>query len=91
MNSENLIYTLFISCLILQLFYKLYFNSRLLFLKSKSKIKDHPISVIICARNEVENLRKNLTQIFTQKYQNFEVIVVNDRSWDKSIEFLERK
>ena len=90
MNFENLIYILFISSLILQLFYRLYFNSRLLFLKSKSKIKDHPISVIICARNEVENLRKNLTQIFTQKYQNFEVIVVNDRSWDKSIEFLEK-
>lgn len=48
-----------------------------------------PISVIICARNERENLEKYLPQVFEQDYPNFEVIVVNDRSWDGTADFLE--
>ena len=90
MLIENIIFSLFISSLIVQLFYKLYFNIRLLFLDRKVKIKNHPISVIICARNELENLKLNLPKILKQNYRNFEVIVVNDRSWDKSIDYLEK-
>lgn len=48
-----------------------------------------PISVIVCARNEAENLKKYLPSIFEQDYPNFEVIVVNDRSWDGTADLLE--
>lgn len=48
-----------------------------------------PISVIICARNERENLEKYLPSIFEQEYPNFEVVVVNDRSWDGTADLLE--
>jgi glycosyltransferase involved in cell wall biosynthesis len=41
-----------------------------------------PVSVIICARNEEENLAKNLALILEQEYPVFEVIVVNDCSED---------
>jgi biofilm PGA synthesis N-glycosyltransferase PgaC len=47
-----------------------------------------PVSVIICARNEAENLQKNLPFIFNQKNIEFEVIVVNDCSMDNSDEVL---
>lgn len=43
-----------------------------------------PVSVIICARNEAENLQQNLPLILSQSYPNFEVIVVNDCSNDES-------
>jgi len=43
-----------------------------------------PVSVIIAARNEEENLLKNLPGILEQDYLTFEVIVVNDRSLDES-------
>ena len=43
-----------------------------------------PISVIISARNEAQNLRENLPSILTQKYPKFEVVVVNDCSSDSS-------
>lgn len=49
---------------------------------------DFPVSVIICARNEAENLKKNLPFIFNQKNITFEVIVVNDCSYDNSDEIL---
>lgn len=37
-----------------------------------------PLSVIICAHEEVENLRRNLPAILEQDYPQFEVIVIND-------------
>lgn len=47
-----------------------------------------PISVIICARNESENLLRNLPSVLNQDYPNFEVIVINDGSTDESEEVL---
>jgi len=44
----------------------------------------HPVSVIICAKNEAENLKKNLPYILNQNYPFFEVIVVNDNSTDET-------
>jgi cellulose synthase/poly-beta-1,6-N-acetylglucosamine synthase-like glycosyltransferase len=45
---------------------------------------DEPVSVIICAKNEAENLKLFLPQILNQKYPSYEVIVVNDSSEDDS-------
>jgi glycosyltransferase involved in cell wall biosynthesis len=46
--------------------------------------KNNDISVIICAKNEYENLKNNLPKILEQDYANYEVIVVNDCSTDDS-------
>lgn len=43
-----------------------------------------PVSVIICARNEDENLTEFLPKVLSQTYPNFEVIVVNDCSYDNT-------
>lgn len=44
-----------------------------------------PVSVIICARNEDDNLTEFLPKILTQEYPaDFEVIVVNDCSFDNT-------
>ncbi len=43
-----------------------------------------PVSVIICARNEDENLTEFLPKVLTQDHPNFEVIVVNDCSYDNT-------
>ena len=43
-----------------------------------------PASVIICAKNEEEHLREFLPKILSQDYHDFEVIVVNDCSWDNT-------
>lgn len=47
------------------------------------------ISVIIAAKNEAENLKTFLPFILNQKYENFEVVVVNDGSWDKTQDVLD--
>ena len=48
-----------------------------------------PISVVICARNEAKNLLQNIPLIVNQKYYEFEILIVNDRSWDETKEVLE--
>ncbi|ADV44060.1 glycosyltransferase [Bacteroides helcogenes] len=47
-----------------------------------------PVSVIICAREESENLRRNLSGILEQDYPQFEVIVINDGDTDESEDYL---
>ncbi len=74
---------------IIQMIYYWGLFSRLAFYKPKKKeAAPPPVSVIICAKNEYQNLLKNLTSVLEQEYPDFEVIVVNDASDDDSIELL---
>ena len=50
---------------------------------------DIPVSVIISARNEAQNLAEYLPFILKQNYPDFEVVVVDDCSFDKSWVILE--
>ncbi|MGC8824061.1 MAG: glycosyltransferase [Bacteroidales bacterium] len=49
-----------------------------------------PVSVVICARNEAENLEKYLPMVLEQDYPDYEVIVVNDCSDDDTEDVLKR-
>ena len=68
----------------IQLFYFLFFFSGVAFGRTKKllPVPREPLSVVICARNEAENLKENLPLILGQDYPDFEVIVVNDNSTD---------
>lgn len=46
--------------------------------------KPEPVSIIICAKNEDENLTEFLPKVLEQDYPEFEVLVVNDCSWDNT-------
>ena len=78
-------------CFAVQLYYSLFIHLKLALVKVDDLpgYARKPISVIICARNEAENLAKYLPAVLQQDYPNFEVIVVNDRSWDGTREVLE--
>jgi len=81
---------LFVLAAAMQLFYYLFFYARMAFYKAKSQNTGKPpVSVIIAARNEYDNLSQNLPVILEQDYPDFEVIVVNDGSWDDSSSLLE--
>ncbi len=88
-NYINIISGVFAVCLILQLYYYLGIYSRLLFFrKNVTRTIKEPVSVIICARNEGQNLDKFLPSILTQDYPDYEVIVVNDCSTDDTDEVI---
>lgn len=70
---------------LIQLFYYLYFYAAVYSYKPPvDNTEKQPVSVIICARNEGENLKKFLPAILEQDYPDYEVIVVNDCSEDNS-------
>ncbi|MGB0882868.1 MAG: glycosyltransferase [Vicingaceae bacterium] len=76
---------IYLGSFIIQLFYYLFIFSRLAFFKAEnSDGEELPISVIICAKNERENLLEYLPLYLNQQYSKFEVIVVNDNSVDDS-------
>ena len=47
-----------------------------------------PVSIIVCAHDEEQNLRELLPLLLDQNYNDFEVIVVNDRSNDNTYDYL---
>lgn len=85
-NPLLLIPVFFAITFLIQLFYYLFYYSRILFIKNVHHVTgiNNPVSVIICARNEAENLKNNLHLVLNQNYPDFEVIVVNDCSEDES-------
>ena len=82
---------LFLLTVLTQLFYYWGVFSRLAFSSgSPAGTKEFPsVSVVLCARNEAENLRALLPQLLKQDYPDFEVLVVNDLSDDDTREVLE--
>ncbi|MBI5218297.1 MAG: glycosyltransferase [Bacteroidia bacterium] len=81
---------IFLLCGFIQLIYYILY-SRILFYKKKKIAASHiPVSIIVCAKNEAENLQKFLPDILTQEYPEYEVVVVNDCSEDETEDILER-
>ncbi|OFY84399.1 MAG: hypothetical protein A3F72_01130 [Bacteroidetes bacterium RIFCSPLOWO2_12_FULL_35_15] len=84
-----LFFILYGFALLVQLWYYLGYFSRLAFYK-KSELPSNtpPVSIIICARNEDHNIVEFLPHIFEQEYPEFEVVVVNDCSFDNTGDIL---
>jgi glycosyltransferase involved in cell wall biosynthesis len=91
-HTWEIVFYLFCFATLVQIFYYSFFFSRLAFYKEKSKqqSQQHPVSVIICAKDEDENIARYLPGVLVQKYSTtHEVIVVNDNSIDDSKYILE--
>lgn len=74
---------------LIQVFYYLfYYLAPAMFRYPDAPAKKDQVSVIICARNEEENLRNFLPAVLEQDYPGYEVIVVNDCSEDNSYNVL---
>jgi glycosyltransferase involved in cell wall biosynthesis len=75
---------LFAASLLIQLYFTIFIHWKLRgFSPVSAGIRPPvPVSVIICARNEEANLRRHLPAILEQDYPYFEVVVVNDCSYD---------
>lgn len=77
--------------LLILLYYYFGVFGKLAFYKPQpsAKTTHEPVSIIIAARNEYENLQKYLIPILEQDYPHFEVVVINDCSFDSSQAYLE--
>jgi glycosyltransferase involved in cell wall biosynthesis len=74
--------------LLIQITYFLFF----LYAFSKKVVKKPvpavPVSVIVCAQDEEQNLRELVPLLLAQSHLEFEIIIVEDRSNDNSFEYL---
>ncbi|MDW5287811.1 glycosyltransferase [Formosa sp. PL04] len=90
MVALDIIFYIFVAIVFIQLFYYLIFLRTFAFLKSEHpQKKDIPVSVIVCAKNEEENLKQFLPSILNQEYSNFEVVLINDASHDDTLSVFE--
>lgn len=91
--THHVLFYLLVLLFLVECFYFYFFFIRVPVFSSSGTAKQKeenlpPVSVIICARNERDNLLKHLPLILEQNYPNFEVIVVNDGSTDDSEDIL---
>lgn len=84
------LFILILPLVILLSYYCIFFTA--IFKRPKKKENEEEgMSIIICAKNEEENLKKLIPKLLAQNYQNYEVIVINDGSWDGSHQYLEEQ
>jgi glycosyltransferase involved in cell wall biosynthesis len=86
-HSREIIFYSFAFITAIQLFYYWFFFSRIAFFKKNKRTahQQHPVSVVVCARDEAANLANNLPGVLVQTYPTtHEVIVVNDNSVDET-------
>jgi hypothetical protein len=71
-TTEQILFYLFLAVSAIQVFYYIWFFSRVAFFKAtiKNQSQQHPVSVIICSRDEDENLARNLPGILVQQYSS---------------------
>ena len=80
---------LFFAAFLIQLgYYLLVFLKLPLYKPAKKRKSAKSVSVIICAKNEEENLERFLPRVLEQDYPEFEVVVVNDCSTDGTEQLL---
>jgi glycosyltransferase involved in cell wall biosynthesis len=82
---RDVLFVVFCVVALVQLFYYTYFFTRVMNYKPSGKAtsQTHPVSVIICAKDESLNLAKHLPAVLEQQYKTtHEIIVVDDNSFD---------
>lgn len=86
---DVLFYSFVVVVLIQVLYYGVLFGSFAFSKEEKPKGKNLPISVIICAKNEAENISQFLPSVINQNYPNFEIVLINDASSDETLDVFE--
>ncbi|WP_417939728.1 glycosyltransferase [Flavobacterium sp. RS13.1] len=81
----------FIAVVFIQIFYYLGIFGKFAFGKPQTITpKKLPVSVIVCAKNEEENVKKYIPLLAEQNYPDFEIVLIDDASSDETLEVFEQ-
>ncbi|WP_111308085.1 glycosyltransferase [Confluentibacter sediminis] len=90
MTFLDVVFYAFTVVVFIQVIFYIFFFGKFAFLKPiKKRRKNIDISVIVCAKNEAENLKNFLPSIISQEYPSFEIVLINDASSDDTLEVIE--
>jgi len=75
---EIILLSILAFCLLVQLYYVLFVHLRLanVGIEEIPVSAQKPVSIVVCARNEIVNLEQYLPTLLSQDYPEFEVVVV---------------
>lgn len=81
---------IFIAVVVIQFLYYVVFFGKFSFAKPQTSTpKRVPISVIVCAKNEEENVKNFVPLLAEQNYPDFEIVLIDDASSDETLEVFE--
>lgn len=83
-------FSLFVAVVFIQFIYYVIIFGKFSFAKPQSSTpKRIPISVIVCAKNEEENVKNFIPLLAEQDYPQFEIVLIDDASSDGTLDVLE--
>jgi cellulose synthase/poly-beta-1,6-N-acetylglucosamine synthase-like glycosyltransferase len=86
---QIVILSIFLFLFLVQIFFYGFFFLKLAkYRETTSHLKREGVSVVICARNEYNQLKENLPLVLMQEYPQLEIVVVNHASEDDSSDLL---
>jgi len=85
-----IVFCVFIAVVVIQFLYYIVVFGKFSFAKPQTVTpKRVPISVIVCAKNEEENVKKFVPLLAEQDYHTFEIVLIDDASSDNTLEIFE--
>ncbi|WP_203257876.1 glycosyltransferase [Hyunsoonleella ulvae] len=90
MTTLDIAFYALIVVVLIQVFFFLHIFGKLAFsnIKRTTKNVKTPVSIIICAKNEADNLSAFLPYIIEQDYVDFEIVLINDASKDNTLKVM---
>ncbi|MGQ2984963.1 glycosyltransferase [Flavobacterium sp.] len=86
----NIIFYVFCGIVLLQVCYYLAILGKFAFAKVQAtNPKRIPVSVIVCAKNEAEKVKKLVPLLAAQNYPDFEIVLIDDASTDETLDIFE--
>ncbi len=67
---------------LISVIYALWFFVPVIKFRFRDRMGTEPVSVVVSAHNEAENLKKLIPALFRQEHSDFQVVIINDRSTD---------
>jgi glycosyltransferase involved in cell wall biosynthesis len=87
----TVLFYIFVAVTVIQLCYYISFIPFLLHKTTKKPLNEClPISVIVCAKNEVINLKKLVPLLLEQHYNHYELVLINDASNDETLRVMKK-
>ena len=84
----DVLFYIFITVVVIQLIYYIVLSQFILIKHRPQKQKNIAISVLVCAKNEADNLKEFIPIILEQNYPTFELVLINDNSIDETLEVM---
>lgn len=86
----NILLYVFIAIVVIQFIYYVGIFGQFTFAKKQPiKPKNIPVSVIVCAKNEAENVKKFFPYLINQNYPEYEIVLIDDASSDETLDIFE--